>query len=70
MGFLKSFFTNVYSNESPTRPASRFGQLSDDQLEAHAFAQRDSDGARVALLSLAGACAVASAAPRSGPIPI
>ena len=35
MGFLKSFFTNVYSNEAPARPASRFGQLSDEELEAH-----------------------------------
>jgi hypothetical protein len=43
MGFLKSFFTNVYSNESPTRPASRFGQLSDDQLEAHLGVARYGD---------------------------
>src|SRR3990172_1720067 len=35
MGFLKSFFTNVYSNEAPARHASRFGQLSDEELEAH-----------------------------------
>jgi hypothetical protein len=34
MGFLKNFFTNVYS-EAPTHHASGFGQLSEDELEAH-----------------------------------
>jgi hypothetical protein len=35
MGFLKNFFTNVYATDAPTRPASGFGQLSTDELEAH-----------------------------------
>src|SRR5262245_6988732 len=35
MGFLKSFFTNVYTNDAPARPASGFNQLSNDELEAH-----------------------------------
>jgi hypothetical protein len=35
MGFLKSFFTNVYSEDAPVRHASRFGQISDEELEAH-----------------------------------
>jgi hypothetical protein len=35
MGFLKNFFTNVYANEAPPRPASGFGHLSNDELEAH-----------------------------------
>ncbi|MEX2307200.1 MAG: hypothetical protein WD738_06385 [Pirellulales bacterium] len=35
MGFLKSFFTNVYSDEIATRPVGKFGQLSDEELEAH-----------------------------------
>ncbi len=34
MGFLKNFFTDVYS-EAPTRHASKFAQLSDEELEAH-----------------------------------
>jgi hypothetical protein len=43
MGFLKSFFTNVYSNDAPARPASRFGQLSDEELEAHLGVARYGD---------------------------
>jgi len=35
MGFLKNFFTNVYSNETAPRPANGFNQLSNDELEAH-----------------------------------
>ena len=35
MGFLKNFFTNVYANDAPARPATAFGQLSDEELEAH-----------------------------------
>jgi len=35
MGFLKNFFTNVYATEAPARPAGGFGQLSNDELEAH-----------------------------------
>ena len=35
MGFLKSFFTNVYSNESPTHRPGGFEQLSEAELEAH-----------------------------------
>jgi hypothetical protein len=35
MGFLKNFFTNVYANDAPARPATGFGQLSNDELEAH-----------------------------------
>jgi hypothetical protein len=42
MGFLKSFFTNVYA-DTPNRPASRFGQLSDDELEAHLGVARYGD---------------------------
>jgi hypothetical protein len=43
MGFLKNFFTNVYSNEVQARPASGFGQLSDDELEAHLGVARYGD---------------------------
>jgi hypothetical protein len=35
MGFLKNFFTDVYANEAPARPATGFNQLSDQELEAH-----------------------------------
>jgi hypothetical protein len=35
MGFLKNFFTNVYSSEAMPRSAGGFSQLSDDELEAH-----------------------------------
>jgi len=43
MGFLKNFFTNVYANEAQARPASGFGQLSDEQLEAHLGVSRYGD---------------------------
>jgi hypothetical protein len=43
MGFLKSFFTNVYSEESSTRVASRFGQLTNEELEAHLGVARYGD---------------------------
>jgi hypothetical protein len=43
MGFLKSFFTNVYSNDPPTRAASRFGQVTDEELEAHLGVARYGD---------------------------
>src|SRR5207237_9816610 len=43
MGFLKNFFTNVYANEAPARHATGFGQLSDDQLEAHLGVARYGD---------------------------
>ena len=43
MGFLKNFFTNVYANEAPARPASSFGQLSSDELEAHLGVARYGD---------------------------
>jgi hypothetical protein len=43
MGFLKSFFTNVYSTDSPTRAGSHFGKLSDDELEAHLGVARYGD---------------------------
>jgi hypothetical protein len=43
MGFLKNFFTNVYSNEVQARPATGFGQLSDDELEAHLGVARYGD---------------------------
>lgn len=35
MGFLKNFFTNVYTADAPARPASGFNQLTNDELEAH-----------------------------------
>jgi hypothetical protein len=43
MGFLKNFFTNVYSTDAPTMPASGFNQLSNDQLEAHLGVARYGD---------------------------
>ena len=43
MGFLKNFFTDVYSTQHTTRPASRFGQLSDEELEAHLGVARYGD---------------------------
>lgn len=43
MGFLKSFFTNVYSTDAPARPASHFGTLSDEELEAHLGVARYGD---------------------------
>ena len=43
MGFLKNFFTNVYTNEAQPRPASGFNQLSNDELEAHLGVARYGD---------------------------
>ena len=43
MGFLKNFFTNVYTNETQARPATGFGQLSDAELEAHLGVSRYGD---------------------------
>src|SRR5262245_2932222 len=43
MGFLKNFFTNVYTNEAEARPANCFGQLSEDELEAHLGVARYGD---------------------------
>lgn len=35
MGFLKNFFTNVYSTEAPAHHAGSFNQVSEAELEAH-----------------------------------
>ncbi|MCC7473868.1 MAG: hypothetical protein IT425_00610 [Pirellulales bacterium] len=35
MGFLKDFFTNVYTADAPGRAASTFNHLSNDELESH-----------------------------------
>jgi hypothetical protein len=43
MGFLKNFFTNVYSNEATLHHTSGFGQLSEEQLEAHLGVARYGD---------------------------
>ena len=43
MGFLKNFFTNVYATDAPVRPASGFGKLSNDELEAHLGVSRYGD---------------------------
>jgi hypothetical protein len=43
MGFLKNFFTNVYANDAPVRPASGFGQLCEAELEAHLGVARYGD---------------------------
>jgi hypothetical protein len=43
MGFLKNFFTNVYSTDAPTRPSSGFNQLSEAELEAHLGVARYGD---------------------------
>jgi hypothetical protein len=43
MGFLKNFFTNVYSNEAPQRRASGFSQISEAELEAHLGVARYGD---------------------------
>jgi hypothetical protein len=43
MGFLKNFFTNVYSNEIVPRHASGFNQLSEAELEAHLGVARYGD---------------------------
>ncbi len=43
MGFLKNFFTNVYTNDTQARPATGFNQLSEEQLEAHLGVARYGD---------------------------
>jgi hypothetical protein len=43
MGFLKNFFTNVYSSETVPRRASGFNQLSEAELEAHLGVARYGD---------------------------
>jgi hypothetical protein len=43
MGFLKNFFTNVYTSEAQPRPATGFGQLSEAELEAHLGVARYGD---------------------------
>jgi hypothetical protein len=35
MGFLKSFFTNVFPEQTTSRPAGGFQKLSEEELEAH-----------------------------------
>src|SRR5687768_9231482 len=43
MGFLKNFFTNVYSHDAPPRPAGGFSHLSEEELEAHLRVSRYGD---------------------------
>jgi hypothetical protein len=43
MGFLKNFFTNVYSTETVPRRATGFNQLSEAELEAHLGVARYGD---------------------------
>jgi hypothetical protein len=43
MGFLKNFFTNVFPDQAPAHPASGFGKLSEEQLEAHLGVARYGD---------------------------
>jgi hypothetical protein len=43
MGFLKNFFTNVYASDTHPRPATGFGQLSGEELEAHLGVARYGD---------------------------
>jgi hypothetical protein len=43
MGFLKNFFTNVYTNETLPRSSGTFGQISDEELEAHLHVARYGD---------------------------
>ncbi len=43
MGFLKNFFTNVYTNEAPPRHTSGFHQLTEAELEAHLGVSRYGD---------------------------
>src|ERR1700754_3841993 len=43
MGFLKNFFTNVYAESATARPTTAFGQLSEDELEAHLGVARYGD---------------------------
>jgi len=43
MGFLKNFFTDVYANQAPARPATAFNHLSEKELEAHLGVARYGD---------------------------
>jgi len=43
MGFLKQFFVNVFEDDSPTKAASGFEQLSESELEAHLAVTRYGD---------------------------
>lgn len=43
MGFLKQFFVNVFDDESPTKTASGFNELSESELEAHLAVTRYGD---------------------------
>jgi hypothetical protein len=43
MGFLKTFFTNVFPEQATTRSASGFNKLSDAELEAHLGVARYGD---------------------------
>jgi hypothetical protein len=43
MGFLKNFFTNVYTDETMPRPTGGFSQISDEELEAHLHVSRYGD---------------------------
>jgi hypothetical protein len=43
MGFLKSFFTNVFPEQATSRPAGGFQKLSEEELEAHLGVSRYGD---------------------------
>jgi hypothetical protein len=43
MGFLKSFFTNVFPEQTTSRPAGGFQKLSEEELEAHLGVSRYGD---------------------------
>src|SRR5918996_3910626 len=43
MGFLKSFFTNVFPEQATSRPAGSFQRLSEEELEAHLGVARYGD---------------------------
>jgi hypothetical protein len=43
MGFLKSFFTNVFPDQATTHPAGGFSKLSEEELEAHLGVARYGD---------------------------
>jgi hypothetical protein len=43
MGFLKSFFTNVFPDQAPVHPAGGFSKLSEAELEAHLGVARYGD---------------------------
>lgn len=43
MGFLKSFFTNVFPEQATGRPAGGFQKLSEEELEAHLGVSRYGD---------------------------